>query len=244
MHDEQFQGRKAVEVSAPDEGADALGALDGELEGAPGGDALDALVEQPASGTVESELAMLAAQRDEYLSLAQRTQADFENYRKRVAREAASAEQRGVGRLARELLPALDSLDRALEVVERGDDLLRQPYDAAHLGGLELARAPLAVVLEVGLGPLGERQVAIALGDRIELGRGVLSRLGRRGRAVHCGWLGAVLGCLGSSVGWGRRGAEDLLLGSRGLMLGHDLGLGRLVDDLGVDDVLGLGAIG
>src|ERR1700678_1744816 len=115
MHDEQFQGRKAVECSAPDEGADALGALDGELEGAPGGDALDALVEEPVSGTVESELATLAAQRDEYLSLAQRTQADFENYRKRVARDAGAAEQRGVGRLARELLPALDSLDRALE---------------------------------------------------------------------------------------------------------------------------------
>ena len=38
-----------------------------------------------------------AAQRDEYLALAQRTQADFENYRKRVAREAAAAQERGDG---------------------------------------------------------------------------------------------------------------------------------------------------
>ena len=57
----------------------------------------------------------LAAQRDEYLALAQRTQADFENYRKRVARESAAAQERGTGALARELLPALDNLDRALE---------------------------------------------------------------------------------------------------------------------------------
>ena len=42
------------------------------------------------------ELVAVAAQRDEYLALAQRTQADFENYRKRVAREAAAAQERGV----------------------------------------------------------------------------------------------------------------------------------------------------
>src|SRR5271169_6003734 len=60
------------------------------------------------------ELVQTAAQRDEYLALAQRTQADFENYRKRVARESAAAHERGVSALARELLPALDNLDRAL----------------------------------------------------------------------------------------------------------------------------------
>src|SRR6266478_3626796 len=60
------------------------------------------------------ELVETAAQRDEYLALAQRTQADFENYRKRVARESAAAQERGVASLAKELLPALDNLDRAL----------------------------------------------------------------------------------------------------------------------------------
>lgn len=61
------------------------------------------------------ELGKLAAKRDEYLALAQRTQADFENYRKRVARDSALAQERGVAKLAKELLPALDNLDRALE---------------------------------------------------------------------------------------------------------------------------------
>src|SRR3981081_3774839 len=60
------------------------------------------------------ELVKTAAQRDEYLALAQRTQADFENYRKRIARESAAAQERGMAALAKELLPALDNLDRAL----------------------------------------------------------------------------------------------------------------------------------
>src|SRR4051794_26131581 len=51
------------------------------------------------------ELVKVAAERDEYLAIAQRTQADFENYRKRVARDAASAQERGAASLAKELLP-------------------------------------------------------------------------------------------------------------------------------------------
>jgi molecular chaperone GrpE len=70
------------------------------------------------------ELVTTAAQRDEYLALAQRTQADFENYRKRVARESASAQTRGAILLAKELLPALDNLDRALEAAAKDDPLL------------------------------------------------------------------------------------------------------------------------
>jgi molecular chaperone GrpE len=53
-------------------------------------------------------------ERDEYLDLAQRTKADFENYRKRVAGETASAQRRGKAELAGELVPVLDNLERAL----------------------------------------------------------------------------------------------------------------------------------
>ena len=56
--------------------------------------------EKALRGDVD-ELVAVAAQRDEYLALAQRTQADFENYRKRVAKEAAAA-QRARGRQARQ----------------------------------------------------------------------------------------------------------------------------------------------
>ena len=53
-------------------------------------------------------------ERDEYLELAQRTKADFENYRKRVAGETESARRRGKADLAAELIPVLDNLERAL----------------------------------------------------------------------------------------------------------------------------------
>jgi len=60
------------------------------------------------------ELSAKAQKADEYLALAQRTQADFENYRKRTAREAVAAQERGAAKLALALLPAIDNLDRAL----------------------------------------------------------------------------------------------------------------------------------
>jgi molecular chaperone GrpE len=84
------------------------------------------------------EFVKTAAQRDEYLALAQRTQADFENYRKRVARESASAKERGAIILAKELLPALDNLDRALEAASKDDPLLE---------GVRIVRSELAAGL-------------------------------------------------------------------------------------------------
>jgi molecular chaperone GrpE len=97
------------------------------------------------------ELAATAAERDQYLALAQRTQADFENYRKRVAREAALAEGRGLTRLARELLPALDNLERALAHAADAD------ADPALIDGLRLVSRELLGALErVGVTPFGE----------------------------------------------------------------------------------------
>ena len=63
-------------------------------------------------------LAAAEAKAAEYLALAQRSQADFENFRKRAAREAALAADRGMSRLAKELLPALDHLELALRSAE------------------------------------------------------------------------------------------------------------------------------
>ncbi len=68
------------------------------------------------------ELAAKADKADEYLELAQRTKADFENYRRRAAREAAAAQERGVVKLALELLPAVDNLDRALAATDGSDE--------------------------------------------------------------------------------------------------------------------------
>jgi len=97
------------------------------------------------------ELAATAAHRDQYLALAQRTQADFENYRKRVAREAGVAENRGLTRLARELLPSLDNLDRALAHAAEAD------ADAVLMDGLRLVQRELLGALErAGITTYGE----------------------------------------------------------------------------------------
>jgi molecular chaperone GrpE len=101
------------------------------------------------------ELVRTAAQRDEYLALAQRTQADFENYRKRVARDAALAQERGVARLVKELLPALDNVDRALDEAAAA----RHDNDPL-LAGVRLVRDELTAALgRVGVesfSPTGE----------------------------------------------------------------------------------------
>jgi molecular chaperone GrpE len=99
-------------------------------------------VDAPASQQEEEEKeleAALKAERDEYLALAQRTQADFENYRKRVVRESAEAAARGRAELATALLPVLDNLDRALAAANAEEDHLAQ--------GVRLVREELEGVL-------------------------------------------------------------------------------------------------
>jgi len=67
-------------------------------------------------------LATLAAERDEYLALAQRVQADFDNYRKRAIRDQERLVAHAHERLVRELLPVLDDLERALEAAEQHEE--------------------------------------------------------------------------------------------------------------------------
>jgi molecular chaperone GrpE len=81
----------------------------------------------PAGEAVEQDIDALLAQaqqeRDEYLDLARRTKADFENFRKRVAGDVQAAQARGKAEVAREVIDAVDNLERALETAESGDGL-------------------------------------------------------------------------------------------------------------------------
>jgi molecular chaperone GrpE len=77
---------------------------------------------------------------EDYLAMAQRIQADFENYRKRVARETAAAGERARSGLVRELLPIVDNLERALASAEEGEQHLAQ--------GVRLVHSELIAVLE------------------------------------------------------------------------------------------------
>jgi len=82
---------------------------------------------EPASDeeAVEQDLDALLTEaqkeRDEYLELAQRTKADFENYRKRVAADVQAAQARGKIEVAREVIEAVDNLERALDAAQTDD---------------------------------------------------------------------------------------------------------------------------
>jgi molecular chaperone GrpE len=67
-------------------------------------------------------LAEALRERDEYLDALQRLKAEFDNYRKRVAREQEQLTVRASERLVKQLLPMLDDLERAVEAaVEHGE---------------------------------------------------------------------------------------------------------------------------
>jgi molecular chaperone GrpE len=142
-------------------------------EGEPG--AADSLGEPGADGAgqdgqaepeLEFDLEALVAkaeQADAYLELAQRTKADFENYRKRAARESAAAQDRGVAKLALALLPAVDNLDRAVAAADsaapRGGQAGGPPSAAVDgvetlVSGIKLVHADvIAALARVGIEP-------------------------------------------------------------------------------------------
>jgi molecular chaperone GrpE len=122
-------------------------------DGAP--PAQDAAAPEDAAPAEESEdpLARAERERAEYLDLARRAQADFENYRKRAAKEAAAAGQRAKSGLVRELLPVVDNLERALASANEGEQHLAE--------GVRLVHSELIAVLERNgveqFDPRGER---------------------------------------------------------------------------------------
>lgn len=81
--------------------------------------AAEVSAEETAEAQVEQDFDALLAeaerQRDEYLDLAKRTKADFENFRRRMATEVQAAAARGKAELIREVVPVLDDLERAIE---------------------------------------------------------------------------------------------------------------------------------
>jgi molecular chaperone GrpE len=72
--------------------------------------------------TPEPDLEQATRERDEYIDALQRLKAEFDNYRKRAAREQLELTSRAAERLAKELLPVLDDLERALAAAEEHEE--------------------------------------------------------------------------------------------------------------------------
>ena len=98
---------------------------------------------EPGSPSVEELLARVQdaeRERDEVLDQLRRSAADFDNYRKRVAREQAQLYTRAGERVVVKLLPVLDDLVRALEAAEHHEE-------AKVLEGVRMTKDALAGVL-------------------------------------------------------------------------------------------------
>jgi len=82
----------------------------------------------PAADGAETLLALLnkaEAQRDEYLNMAQRVQADFDNFRRRNQNVYKDAFNDGSAELVMKMLPVLDNMERAVSA-QGGEAELRQ----------------------------------------------------------------------------------------------------------------------
>jgi molecular chaperone GrpE len=79
-----------------------------------------------AEAAVEDDIAAIAAERDEFKALAQRIQADFENYKKRVMKQQTEHLERAAENLVAKLLPVLDTVD--LAVTHGGGEAVEQVW--------------------------------------------------------------------------------------------------------------------
>jgi molecular chaperone GrpE len=102
--------RAAPKTTPPDPGVKA------DDNGDPSKEAADQVLEDLAG------LRARALERDKYLTLLQRTQADFENYQKRNQREREQERRYWHGSLALDLLPVIDNLDRALTAARQAGE--------------------------------------------------------------------------------------------------------------------------
>jgi molecular chaperone GrpE len=96
-------------VEARDEATRPNGAADGDTAAPP----------------TQQELATLqarAAERDQFLDLARRTQAEFENYQRRNQRIMQEDRQRAVAGVMRDMLTVLDNLQRALAAAQQAGE--------------------------------------------------------------------------------------------------------------------------
>lgn len=86
----------------------------------------------PDSGSSQDEANKYKAQAEEYLQLAQRVQADFDNFRRRTVQEREDLIKYGSMRLVSNLLPTLDNFERAMSAAANDVGQLREGIELIH----------------------------------------------------------------------------------------------------------------
>jgi len=140
-------------VAAAPDVVPAEGAAAGEEPATADRSASDAAAPAPDAAAPDAPASPAPDYKDQWL----RAAAELDNVRKRARRDVAAAESRGIAKLARELLPALDNFERALAAAEE------QPENRDHhlTDGIRLVQTELLGALaRVGIvpdSPKGER---------------------------------------------------------------------------------------
>lgn len=111
-------------IAAPDDES-VEAALEGDRDDAADADAFvsdevpdsagsaDTNIDDELANVIDTEIHELAAERDQFKDIAQRLQADFENYRKRMSSQVSAEIDRATGKMAEALLPVLDAAEAA-----------------------------------------------------------------------------------------------------------------------------------
>lgn len=102
----------------------------------------EAVVEEAVGEETLDPLALAERERDEHLDALRRVAAEFDNYKKRMAREHEELRQRAAERLLRDLIPVFDDLERALGAFADSDSA------AAIADGVALVHRALWTLLE------------------------------------------------------------------------------------------------
>lgn len=139
----------------------------------------------------DAELAALARRANEaehWLDTAKRSQAEFENFRKRLQREADETARYASGALAKELLAPIDNLDRALA------NAGKSPEATALADGVKLTQQQMIAALEkFGIRPIDAlhkpfdvaEHEAVMMANDAKLGDNVVAQVFERGWKIH-----------------------------------------------------------
>lgn len=139
-----FNKKKNAEAEAPEVSQEETPVEENQAEAE-----TEAETEAEARPQEESALEKAQAQAEEYLNLAQRVQADFENYRRRTKATRAEAYEDGAREVIKQLLPVVDNLERAIaqettdEAMATGVKMVyRQLMDALEKRGVSVIDRP------------------------------------------------------------------------------------------------------
>lgn len=104
-----------------------------EIEAAQAAETAEETATEPEAEAIDmAALQAAAARADEYLAIAQRTQADFDNFRRRNESVRADAFNEGQRTVVKAMLAVLDNLERALMVPAAEEDALRKGLEMTH----------------------------------------------------------------------------------------------------------------